>query len=351
MAKCLTFSPHISDPNSLDFLRFFFAFSVFVSHFASTGYSVAWYPVPSLMGVNGFFIISGFLVMQSYCRSKNGWDYASKRAKRIVPAYVAVVILCALSFSCISALSFQNYFTSPLFFKYLGCNLFFLNFLQPVLPGVFTSNPYPVVNGPLWTIKIEIVLYILVPLFALCLKRVKPGYFLSGLYILSFLFYVSMTYLYAETGNELFKLLRRQAVGQLRFFISGIILLFYFDFIIKKHIQWFLPISLIIFILCFYTNYWMVGLLLPIAYAVIIISFAYYFKKPAYIARYGDFSYGFYLYHFPVIQLMIHLGYFRGEPVLLFLACFLITLGCSALSWHLLEKKALRRTKNVWTQF
>ena len=53
--------------------------------------------------------------------------------------------------------------------RYLGWNLAFLNFMEPALPGVFEANRFTEINGALWTLKIEVMFYLVLPLLALVL--------------------------------------------------------------------------------------------------------------------------------------------------------------------------------------
>jgi peptidoglycan/LPS O-acetylase OafA/YrhL len=337
-----SFSPNISKENGFDVLRLFFAFSVFIGHFGVLTPVHIYWPVSPSMGVAGFFIISGFLITRSYYRSSGFWDYAVKRIRRIVPAYFFIVIASALLLSFVSSLSLQEYFTSKDFYQYLAANLSFLNFIQPTLPGVFTDNLLPFVNGSLWTIKVELALYTFLPFLALFLKR-KIGFVLFGTYMFSLLFYYFMSYLHDSSNNALYLILRRQFLGQIRFFVAGVIVLFYFDFIIERNIKWFLYPSVFIFLLRYVVQSWIIDCLFPLSFAVLIIWFAYYFGKLSVLSRYGDFSYGFYLFHFPIIQVFVHSGWFKENPVLLLLACFGSILLLSCLSWHLLEKHILKR--------
>jgi peptidoglycan/LPS O-acetylase OafA/YrhL len=334
------FSPEVAKRNGFDFLRLFFAFSVFMAHFGELASVAVWWPVSSAMGVAGFFIISGFLITRSYYRSAGLRDYCRKRIRRIVPAYVLVVVACALLLSLAGTLPVQEYFTDGRFYKYLVANLSFMNFLQPALPGVFTDQP---VNGALWTIKVELALYAVVPLLALFLRK-RPALILGAVYVLSCLFDRGMSLLYESSGNELYLILERQFLGQIRFFVAGIFLLFYFDFITKRHIRWLLPVAAVIFLLrYFFTGHWVIEALYPIAFAILIVSFAFHFGKLAAVSRYGDFSYGFYLYHFPVLQLFLGVDWLKNHPVCLFPVCFCTVSGLACLSWHLLEKPILRR--------
>lgn len=340
------FSAIVSQKNSFDFIRFLFAFSVFIAHFGILSSIPVYWPISSTMGVTGFFIISGFLITRSYYRSKNLTDYILKRIKRIVPAYVAVVLLCAFLFSLVSAFPLTEYFSSKDFIKYLIANLSFLNFLQPTLPGVFTTNLFPYVNGSLWTIKVEITLYALVPLMAYFMKNKKPIFILAALYILSHCFILLMNHLHTiSDNNSIFLILRRQFLGQITFFISGAIVLFYFDQLNSK-IKLILPVSIVIFFLKFFRfDMKVIDFLYPFSFAIIIIFFAYKMKWLARFSKYGDISYGFYLFHFPVIQLFVYLEIFKENSILLFLACFLTTTILSFLSWNFIEKKFLKRRR------
>jgi peptidoglycan/LPS O-acetylase OafA/YrhL len=294
------------------------------------------------MAVSGFFIISGFLIMRSFYRSKNLWDYSLKRIKRIVPAYMSVVALCAVFLSTISSLSFHEYFSSNSFYKYFISNILFLNFLQPALPEVFTTNPLPFVNGSLWTIKVELCLYAVLPLIVFCLKK-KPILPLAVFYILSLLYSFIMNSLADSSGNSFYNFLQRQFPGQLLYVVSGSIILFYFDFIVKQQVKYFLPASAFIFLIRYFVSNWTIELFYPFSFAVLIVCCAYYLKKLSILTKFGDFSYGLYLFHFPVIQVFVHFGILEENPVLLFIVCFTVIFSLSALSWHLLEKKALKR--------
>jgi peptidoglycan/LPS O-acetylase OafA/YrhL len=340
--KDYPFSPDISKENSFDFFRLLFAFSVFVAHFGLlTPHDTSWFPVTSGMGVGGFFIISGFLITRSYYKSKNLRDYTVKRIRRIVPAYMLIVLCCAVFLSLLSSLSLPDYFSNKDFFNYLAANVSFLNFVQPALPEVFTNNLLPYVNASLWTIKVEICLYAFVPILALCIKR-KPGFLFAVLYVLSFLFIWYMDILYEASAKKIYEILSRQFFGQIRFFISGVALLFYFDWL-KRQWKWLLPVACVAFSAIYFAHLQVIDFLYPFAFAVIIISSAYLFSRLKAVARFGDFSYGVYLFHFPIIQAIVHLGWFRGNPFLLFTTCFAIILLLSCLSWHLLEKRVLKR--------
>lgn len=125
--------------NCFDFLRFLFASIVMIGHL------IVITELPQLQGlypyfdtyisITGFFVISGFLITQSYMRSQSVSSYFLKRAKRLLPAYVLVVVVCAAGLAGLSAYSPAEYYTDPGLYRYLIANLSFLNFVHPCLPG------------------------------------------------------------------------------------------------------------------------------------------------------------------------------------------------------------------------
>ncbi|GAB3962086.1 hypothetical protein GCM10028805_62350 [Spirosoma harenae] len=130
------------------------------------------------MGATVFFVVSGFLIWKSYASTHNFSSYFEKRARRILPAYLAFVFIAIISLAFVSRLSLHDYFTSKQLYTYVFANLTFLNFIQPCLPGVFDENWQCAVNGALWTIKVEIMFYFFVALFYTIINRVSRKYIL-----------------------------------------------------------------------------------------------------------------------------------------------------------------------------
>lgn len=152
--------PQIPKENGFHFVRLACCLIVMYEHAAVLGGA----DVPCLnlrgMAVDVFFILSGFWVTLSYLKSVSMKEYALKRIRRIFPQYAAVVVFGAVLLFSFSPLGIRAYFSSDGFWKYLAANLCTLNFLHPSLPGVFGDVA---VNGSLWTIKIEIAFYVLLP--------------------------------------------------------------------------------------------------------------------------------------------------------------------------------------------
>ncbi|MEQ9315317.1 MAG: acyltransferase family protein, partial [Henriciella sp.] len=113
------------------------------------------------LSIQGFFIVSGALVYGSLERSETLATYAEKRVRRLYPAYAVVILVPALVSGFLTGWADVTAILS-----YLGANLIFLNFLSPDLPGLFDANRFTEVNGALWTLKIEVMFYIGLPVLA-----------------------------------------------------------------------------------------------------------------------------------------------------------------------------------------
>ena len=331
--------------NNFDFLRFLFAFIVVVGHIiALSGVEnfKTYQPFFSTyISITGFFCISGFLIVSSFERTKSVKNYFQKRAARILPAYILIILLCATGLSFISNYSLVEYFTNLQFYKYLGANLSFLNFLQPCLPGVFEGENFYhcAVNGALWTIKVEVSFYLLLPIFVYFLRKSKRKYILLLFFYIFAIIFRNVFIHYSEK-NDLFIMFARQLPGFMSYFVCGMALFYYFDFFIKyKNIFCVIGLFLLVverIIGC--------EILTPFALSAVIFTVAFSFDKLNNFGKYGDISYGIYIFHFPIIQLAIHFGFFEKYNPFIVAFCLVLLIICTGfLSWHLLEKKFLKK--------
>ena len=134
----------------------------------------------------------------------------------------------------------------------------------------------------------------------------------------------------------------RQFPGQIAYFTIGSL---YFEN--KKIFNKLKLISLISLLTIFITNNSFIRLFVdPIAYSSIVIFLANSNYKNIKIGKYGDISYGIYLYHFPIIQLIIFSGLFKLNAWIGLFSVFLLTITISLLSWHIVEKKLLKRSSH-----
>ena len=335
----------IQRKNNFDFIRLLLSLTVFLDHSCALSlrpeFGIITYFFNANIAVNSFFVISGFLVSLSFENSKSVYDYLLKRVRRICPAYVFVVLICALISPILSELSPDKYFSVDLI-KYLLANLSFLNFLHPGLPGVFTHNHIKGVNGSLWTIRFEVAFYFLIPFIAILFRRYKKLWVFLLVFISIFLLNMFLGFISAKLQNKSLSLLAFYLPNELLCFMCGVFLFHYFDYF-KKCSLWLLLIS----IACFLSNKFLCfPLLTPFCLCVIVIFFAYKFVYMGNIGKYGDLSYGIYLWHFPVLQTFVSLGLFDLNPYISLAAATIVILFLAYLSWHIVEKTFLRRTSH-----
>lgn len=337
--------------NSFDVLRLLFAAIVVIGHGMHLSGVSDYLPfIPyfdTTVAVMGFFILSGYLILSSALKSKTLMDYYEKRARRLLPAYITIVVLCALLLSLMSDYDIYHYFTHSELWKYLGFNLAFLNFLQPDLPGVFQNNPLSTaVNGSLWTIKIEIAFYLSVPIIVFILKKLaKPAYVLAFLITL---YFASILYLYIIDvlidSHPQWAVLRHQFPAMLQYFSVGMIAYIFFkntDFFKKP---WIVGLGMVLFLekYVFGTTF-----LWPVGLAILIFFVGFTFENIGKWLKGQDFSYGIYIIHYPIAQTMTALGAFYQSTFLVFLLYLIIVLIGSVLSWKYLELPFLKRKRHL----
>lgn len=331
--------------NNFDLLRLIFAFVVFLVHAQTLSQNTELATVTkwlsSEMAIRGFFVISGYLIYMSNQNSPSLAHYVQKRVRRIYPAYSTVILLCAMFGTVLTSLNLRDYLSIDLA-KYLVANLLFLNFLEPDLPGVFERNYLQAVNGALWTLKIEVLFYMAVPLIAWLARRYGHLLVLSLLYIASVSYTLVLEQLYAASGQNLHKVLSHQLPGQLTYFIVGIGFYHWRDKFPKLRI-WFLPALLV---LCFVREPVMLVILGPMTLGAVVIAIAVVFRPLGHFGKHGDLSYGAYIVHFPILQALIQLGLFpsngwQGPAIAIGLI-----IPVAYLCWHLVEKPWLQKSSH-----
>ncbi len=276
------------------------------------------------VAVEGFFVISGFLIFASYERSKTLRQFFANRAWRILPGYWLATLLClAIAFSrgCFHV----GYF--------LLANLTFANFLHPTIPGVLRPPAGGALNGSLWTIKIEIAFYLCVPVFVwLCRKLNRDA-------VLVLLFVGSLAYKVAMAKHEKLAI---QLPGQLCFFVVGAFVYYHLAWF-KRNGLWIMAGAAVMFAAHAWTGWFF---LRPISLGLLTMGACLLLPHIEGPTRWGDFSYGTYVVHYPIIQLMVTLGLFAVHPwAALGLAVILVAM-MATFSWFAVEKPAMMHAKS-----
>lgn len=322
----------IETDNCFDFLRFFLALSVFFSHYdVLHGSSLLNYPIPSPRSVGAFFVISGLLIYRSYCRSNTLKRYFEKRARRIFPAYLLIVLLSSILFSVFSSLNVREYYTSPELFKYLLANLSTMNFLHPSLPGVLDGEA---VNPSLWTIKVELFLYLMVPVLSFFFLE-KHRWFSLVIVALCSLTAVCLSRAADVTGVASYDLVGKW-ISLAAYFMVGVSLFLYREEV--GRMKCFLLLPALVFSVM---DGYVAEAFRPFAIGALVYFAAFTLPFLNKFGRIGDLSYGIYIFHAPIINLTICMGW--GVNLGAFATTLLLVLFVAFLSWHLLEKKILSR--------
>ena len=328
--------------NNFDFLRFLFSFLVVIGHTIILSeqpeFQNSFFAAMPNYSVLGFFIISGFLIYSSYERSKNLKKYFFNRAKRILPAYFFVVLFFAFFLFLFSAVTLKEYFSFS-WMKYVGVNLIFLNFIQPCIDFVFTNNMTCAVNGSLWTIKVEVMFYLFIPIlfyFIRKLNTTNKNVAIIGLYVFSMVYFSVLT-----SVNQ--GLLAKQLPGFLNYFATGMLLYVNKEFF-SKYIYYLLPAAVVVLIL--EKAVILQSIFTPLAIGIIIFWFAFSKIPLKNFGKYGDFSYGMYLVHFPIIQIFTQEGFYEKYSYLGFALSTAAVFIFSVIIWNVIEKNALKRRFN-----
>jgi peptidoglycan/LPS O-acetylase OafA/YrhL len=336
--------------NNFDFLRFFAAFLVFFEHssvlfqaktFDFDIFSLLFQFSSASIGVGIFFILSGFLISQSFKNSSSLADFFIKRILRILPALICAILLSILIlgafFSNLSFLKFITHQTTLLYFQ--NCLIFRTHYY---LPGVFENNIHSSsVNGSIWTIPYEFTSYCFLYIL-MRIPKVNSKFVLLLLFIILFLAYLNYKPQIDTLVIPLIGVTFSSLILPFLYFFMGM-LFFQFKSLIKFNL-WGLSLMILILILMHFQSIPRLFNVFTLSYLVFYFAFL---KIPKInnFAKYGDFSYGFYLYAFPIQQAYSALFVGKMDFYVLIIISFFTTLLFAIFSWFVVEKPTLKLKK------
>lgn len=336
--------------NNFDFLRFFLAALVIFSHSYPLFYgSKDWEPLYRLSGgqvetgavaVDGFFVISGFLIAQSWIRGRGLTDFVKKRFLRIYPGFAIALLFCILVVGPLAGVNLATYFRNQATFRFFWSPLLLWNVLIG-LPGAFLHNPFPAaVNGSLWTIPYELKCYAMVAMLGL-LGMYRRREAVLALFLIAFSFYNLEPYLHLRHFHAL---LDREYLPRLiTFYLAGVVAFLYQDEL--PHSRWLLAVSLLALAMSLRAG---LSLTLPIfgSYLLLYTAFSKSLRLENF-GRRGDISYGVYLYAFPVQQLLVQRWQHSLNPLTLFLLALPCTCLLATFSWRCVEQPFLKKKRQI----
>lgn len=334
--------------NNIDALRLILALSVVLSHSYSLTGHVAEEPVYAFtrhqttlgtVAVDCFFVLSGFLVAVSFTRARSIGDYAWRRFLRIFPGYWA-----AMLFSLVAVLAARATGQAG-----LSAHQLLLRIVDPgsfPCSGCFPSNPLPgPVNGALWTLRYETRCYALVVLLGIlgCFSRRRGVLAAITVFSVALFLLTEEHLLTLPVAGNLLTIFTGQLVHWpelFPFFCFGALLSVLARDRLRFSAGWAAMSAIALAILARLGHGFCPALVVLGSYLIVWFSAHPGIRLHRFAAR-GDFSYGVYVYGFPIQQLMVQARPSLGPLELMALAtpC---TLFMAYLSWNLVEKRALR---------
>jgi len=343
--------------NNFMLVRFIASFLVLVTHSFSlqTG-SIDLEPMREALGmslgdiaVDVFFITSGFLITSSYINRGNVFAFAWARILRIYPALILAMIFSVFFIGPLfTNLNTLDYLLHPDTYKYFLKNITLFFGIEYYLPGVFLDIPFKrVVNGSLWTLPFEIRMYAILAFIltiVICLRKkinvitIKNVTLFLGIF--SILYVILNHYIYILPFESIFleKFIRLFAM-----FFLGAMFYVWREYITLSY-KWFLILFFLLLMSTLYINIYFIVYNLTLPYLILFLAYV-----PGGTIRkfnnFGDYSYGMYIYAFPVQQLLVS-SYPNISIINMIIFSFSITLILSIISWHLVENRFLKMKNN-----
>lgn len=323
--------------NNFNLLRILAAVGVLISHAypVSLGKGAA-EPLSAWLGgvplgavsVMVFFAISGFFITRSFAERRSLVEFMQARCLRLFPALIVVLAVTVL----VSAIWVTTADPGEFWGKVPAYFLRNITLFAPSynLPGVFAANPYgPSINDPLWTLNYEVLCYLGVVAAGLAGLLVRPWRFILALLVYAMAYGVNVVHPLHIRIDSLLMLGLPFVIG-MAFWVW------------RRVIPLSVPLAVVLLGLAFLVRQTAMiehVLALALSYTVFVVGYA---RSPilATYNRLGDYSYGTYVYAFPIQQLLA--GYGVVAPFANMALALPAAVICAVLSWHLVEAPAIR---------
>jgi peptidoglycan/LPS O-acetylase OafA/YrhL len=322
--------------NNFDLLRLLAAWAVLVSHsFALVGEPEPLHQLDSTLGNVGvliFFAVSGLLIRRSWEYDPSPRDFWIKRGLRLVPALATLAVLTAFVLGpLVTTRATSEYFSSWETWIYPVRIVLMFPF-GAGLPGVFEDNLYSgAVNGPLWSLPVEVFAYAV-------LAGLGIAGLLRGRWLVLAIAVLGLAWAAVWVPST------SEAVGSTYVIAAFALGAAAYSFRERIVLSW--PVALGLLALCYvaglgptsvrvvvwtvgavYLSYWFAYALPPIGRAV---------------TRFGDASYGVYIWAFPVQQTIVQVTGDDLGPWVLIAIATPVVYTLAQISWHLIEAPSLR---------
>jgi peptidoglycan/LPS O-acetylase OafA/YrhL len=331
--------------NNFGFLRLLFATLVIVAHspeildgnrdrelltraFGTVSFGI--------VAVDGFFLISGYLITKSFLETNSISLYFKKRCLRILPGYFVSFWLCVLVLAPFVGAEINVFSPSNI----LHYSLRSFRLTSPAVPGVFAGLPYANLNIPMWTIAYEFRCYIMAAAFGLLgMYQARNRSLLIGLVVVAII--ANALTLFPDYNYGIYKLTGGMQYD-VRFF--GVFETGALYFLLKDRIALTntgaICAAMILYFALFNRYTAEAAFIIFGGYLIFWSAFK---IRILFLSKYDnkiDLSYGIYLYAWP-IQSTIAFNFRTISPWLLAIVSFVIACAFAFVSWMLIERPAL----------
>lgn len=349
--------------NNFDLLRLFAASQVVYFHaidnldlkassfLAPLSYFLEFFP-----GVPIFFVISGYLISMSYERSTDLRDYCINRFLRIYPALWVSFLFTLGAITALGAWHSIS-ITTAKFLQWVAMQLTVGQFYSPYAVNVAYGVGHT--NGSLWTIPVELQFYAAVPVLYYIIRRLRKP-FGDILILLLFGFFLVVSHLcsvYTDSYDRQYEtvqtLIRVSFLPWFYMFLGGVLLQRNYNLVARylegQGLLWLFAYLVVAVVAVHYLGAAIgndLNIVLYVLLSLTILSLAH--TKPDLSLRIlgnNDVSYGTYIYHMVVINIIYQLGYRRH--LILLPAVFVLTYVVAYLSWRFVEKPALAAKRHA----
>lgn len=332
--------------HGFDLLRIVAALGVVLTHsFSTTGFSGD-KPLLGIgerdlgvgsLGVAVFFVISGFLVTESWQRTHGAGSFLVRRLGRIAPGLLLMVALTTFVLGPLATdLDLGAYLTDPGTWRYAWRNSTLVSGVTFELPSVFTGNPGESVNSSIWTLPYEVWCYLGLTLLGV-LGGLRRRVVVLGLFTVTWSLHV-----FATAGDDPwisavgYGLSARKGSELATFFLGGAVLALWRSDIDRRLL---LAGGTVLALVAVPLGTW--GLFALAIPALVIGMGTTSGPISRASGRWGDPSYGLYILSYPTQQVLVATGAVT-TPWPMFAAAAPLGLALGYASWHLVEHPVLR---------
>jgi peptidoglycan/LPS O-acetylase OafA/YrhL len=332
--------------NNFDILRLIAACTVIVGHahaLVPLDYpddlvsSLLHFDYSGSLAVKFFFFLSGLVVANSLLDKPHPVAFGVARVCRLMPALIVSVVVCAIVVGPLATtMTLRDYFADPRTWSFIRDNVSLT--LQWDLPGAFASHRNTAVNGSLWTSPIEVFCYLF--LAALGFVETFRHRSVGSTVLIAIVAYAAIAPTYLAMFGFNGSLPRWLPVC----FACGAFLAVNKQAI---HLRSQSMVGLVLLCVIFHdTDLFPIAFYAALFYGSILAAASPLLRR---MRLPGDFSYGVYLYGFPLQQLLVHFfpKWSVHENQVAALAAALLAGGCS---WYLIERPAIRAGRRLNTK-